>query len=40
MIGVAFLNELVFMLIGVVAGYKGRKFVAKLFGIEKKQEKK
>lgn len=40
MIGVAFLNELVFMFIGLFLGYKGRRFIARLFGIEKTQEKK
>ena len=39
MIGVAFLNEFVFMVIGLVLGYKGRKFIAKLFGFEKKKGK-
>ena len=38
-IGVAFLNEIIFMVIGLVLGYKGRKFIAKLFGFEKKKEK-
>lgn len=39
MIGVAFLNELVFTVIGLVLGYKGRRLIAKLFGFEKKKEK-